>query len=247
MEQSYLDHTKFNNHENLSQNEHFKLGRIALKEGHYRYALDLFQSAAKEGHPQATYKMGLIYAEGLGVAQDLEKAYSYIEPRAAQGKLKAIRHVACFLLYGRGVNRNERKAAAMFQDLENKGKLGPLVSVAHDLAECYRTGTGVTQDYQKAFDLYQKAADHFNSDAIVSVGNFYRFGLCVPQNDMKAVSYYQTAANMGNIYGMYNLALAYKFGKGVAHDEAKYISLLQQAAENGCSEARARLITLNRT
>ena len=43
------------------------------------------------------------------------------------------------------------------------------------LASCYFNGDGVSQDFDKAFDLYQRAADLGLSDALVNVGRMYQF------------------------------------------------------------------------
>ena len=55
-------------------------------------------------------------------------------------------------------------------------------------------GEGVTKDKQKSIDLYQRASDLGNMDAMADIGNMYLFGDGVEQDYTKAAEYYQPAA-----------------------------------------------------
>jgi uncharacterized protein len=48
-----------------------------------------FEKAAVQGYSRAQFNLGLLYAEGLGVAQDYAKAKAWLEKAAAQGHPKA--------------------------------------------------------------------------------------------------------------------------------------------------------------
>ena len=52
----------------------------------------------------------------------------------------------------------------------------------YTLGGYYRDGTGVPQDYSKAFELLSKAADAGNADAMVSFGQLYANGKMLPLN-----------------------------------------------------------------
>src|SRR5262249_2942183 len=58
------------------------------------------------------------------------------------------------------------------------------------LGYMYENGGGVTQDFEKARQLYQQAADAGNSDGNVSLGLLYEDGKGVAQDYTKAAEYY---------------------------------------------------------
>lgn len=58
----------------------------------------------------------------------------------------------------------------------------------------YESGQGVKQNYKKAVDYYQKAADQGNPLAQFNLGYFKEGGLGGEQDYNKATEYYQKAA-----------------------------------------------------
>jgi uncharacterized protein len=61
----------------------------------------------------------------------------------------------------------------------------------------YRNGWGVAQDYDKAREWYQKAADAGSAMAMNNLGWLYMNGRGVPQDYGKALQCYQKAADAG--------------------------------------------------
>src|SRR3954451_1176320 len=57
--------------------EAFRSGTMLLKSGDTAKALHSLQYAAEQGHPLAQWKLGRMYADGDGVAQDEVKAFDY--------------------------------------------------------------------------------------------------------------------------------------------------------------------------
>jgi uncharacterized protein len=62
-----------------------------------------------------------------------------------------------------------------------------------NLGWLYQNGQGVVQDYTKACDLFQKAADAGNTDAMSNLGALYRDGLGFAQDYDKAREWFQKA------------------------------------------------------
>ncbi len=80
------------------------------------------------------------------------------------------------------------------------------VAAQRALAALYDEGNGVAQDYQKAYDLYTKAAEKNDIEAILALVNYYSTGIVVAQDTKKADELYQKAydmaekeANAGNV------------------------------------------------
>ena len=66
-------------------------------------------------------------------------------------------------------------------------------------------GCGVTEDKKKATELYQRASDMDNSDAMNNLGTCYMKGCGVIEDKKKAVELYQSASGMGDAAAMNNL------------------------------------------
>ena len=115
-------------------------------------------------------------------------------------------------------------------------------------ARCYRhigamynNGRGVEQNYNKAVELYQKAADLGDSGACYNLGLMYNEGLGVNQNYNKAVELYQKACDLGNDDACYNLGNMYCNGQGVNQNYNKAVELYQKACDLGNDDACYKL------
>ena len=64
----------------------------------------------------------------------------------------------------------------------------------NNLGICYQNGTGVEKNFQKAFELYQKATEQGSALAQCNLGICYQNGIGVKKNTQKAVELYQKAA-----------------------------------------------------
>ena len=68
------------------------------------------------------------------------------------------------------------------------------------LGRLFETGNGVPQDYSKALNLYQKAAqrgDIIAAPAMAALGHMYENGLGVEKNSQKAQEWYTKATATG--------------------------------------------------
>ena len=65
------------------------------------------------------------------------------------------------------------------------------------------------KDFKKAFELYQKAAEAGDSDAMYSLGQMYRYGEGFKQSYAKAKEWYQKSAEAGNALAMRTLYRSY--------------------------------------
>ena len=109
------------------------------------------------------------------------------------------------------------------------------------LACCYKQGKGVKQSDEKAFELYQQAAEKGNIDAMCKVAKCYECGDGVEWDIVKAFEWYEVAAKAGNAEAICNLAYCYRYGRGVKADRDKGIELFQKAAAQGNPKAMVEL------
>ena len=116
--------------------------------------------------------------------------------------------------------------------LETLAKQGDL-SAQIELANAYRKGIGVTQDYKTAVKWFTLAAEQGNSDAQYNLGIMHSFGLGVVPNYQPAVKWYTLAAEQGDPLAQYNLGRLYYLGKGVPENLVYAHMWAKHASSNG--------------
>jgi class 3 adenylate cyclase len=93
-----------------------------------------------------------------------------------------------------------------------------------------------------ARELFGKAADAGNTQAMVLLGTLYSEGLGGPKNDSDAVRMFRLAADLGYARGMYNLGLMYEAGRGVpAISDNQAADWYAKAVNRGDGDAAYRL------
>ena len=77
----------------------------------------------------------------------------------------------------------------------------------HNLGGCYSEGYGLTQDYNKALELWHKAGELGNALSYYNIGGAYHVGNGVERDEKKAVHYWELAAMGGAIEARHNLGV----------------------------------------
>jgi TPR repeat protein len=113
----------------------------------------------------------------------------------------------------------------------------------YQIGSMYEMGLGQKQNYKKALECYQSAADDqkgANADAMDRIGWLYANGIGVQQDYAQALQWYQKAADgdNGNIDAMVNIGDLYSNGHGVTQDYTKALQWYEKAA--GKESARAK-------
>jgi hypothetical protein len=109
------------------------------------------------------------------------------------------------------------------------------------LGWAYDVGFGVAQDYAKAREWFEKAADKGDERAMTNLGVIYQLGQGVAHDYAKAREWFEKAADKGDERAMTNLGVIYQLGQGVAHDYAKARELYEKAAGKGDAPAKTNL------
>jgi len=89
-------------------------GQAAVSRGDYAAAIALWTPLAEQGNPAARSGLGLLYANGQGVAQDYAEAARWYQLAASQGFQFAQVSLAQLYESGRGVPENPLKALMWF-------------------------------------------------------------------------------------------------------------------------------------
>ena len=110
--------------------------------------------------------------------------------------------------------------------------------VLFNLGLMYSEGQGVKQDYYKAAECFQKAAEQGHAEAQYNLGLMYYRGKGVKQDYFKAIEWYQKAAAQGIADAQAYLAVMYYSGEGVQQDYFKAAELAKKVADQGYAEAQ---------
>jgi TPR repeat protein len=127
----------------------------------------VYQMGADRGDANSMENLGMLYAQGYGVAQDYAKAREWSEKAAEKGHWGAMFNLGLFYRDGSGVAQDYTKAREWFQKAADKDNTG--VAMAN-LGVFYANGYGVMQDYAKARELYEKAAAKGDASAMANLG-----------------------------------------------------------------------------
>ena len=98
----------------------------------------------------------------------------------------------------------------------NSKKLKPYVQYRIGKMFCY--GLGTEQDYEKAFEWFERSAKQKNKFAQFSLANLYYYGSGVEKDLSQAFLWYQRAASQGQPYAAYSIAQMYRYGEYVTKD-----------------------------
>ena len=98
----------------------------------------------------------------------------------------------------------------------NSKKLKPYVQYRIGKMFCY--GLGTEQNYQKAFEWFERSAKQKNKFAQFSLANLYYYGSGIEKDLSQAFLWYQRASSQGQPYAAYSIAQMYRYGEYVTKD-----------------------------
>jgi len=137
-------------------------GIRAYNLGDYATALKQWLPLAEKGDRRAQHKLGLIYAQGLGVPKDHAKATEWFRKAARAGHVLAAYNLGFRHLRGEGTPRNAKTAAAWFRRAAGAG----LSQAQHTLGLLFANGEGVPQNSVRAYMWLSLSAKQKNRIAL---------------------------------------------------------------------------------
>jgi len=189
----------------------------------------LFALVAEGGTAPAQSALAFFYYEGKGVPRDLKRYAELYRLAADQGNAVAQHNVACTYLSGTGLKKDEAQAKKYFQLAADQGNVASLYYLGHIY---YKV------DVPKALELWHRAADKGQPDALNLLGGKYDKGGDVPMDEKKAVELWTRGADIGHAGCLYNLSTCYYLGKGgLTQDFCKSAELCYQSCVKNCLEA----------
>ena len=210
-------------------------GLVCSELGRMDEAVKWFRKSAEGNDQEGLLYIGYSYLNGDGDCPvDTVQAFECFSKSAALGNVEAENMLGVCYLNGQGTEPDEEQALYWFQEAVKHNDPNAQSNLAH----AYKEGLlGLKADPEKAFELYKKAAEQDNVDAMFEVAEYYNASYLTAQ---KSVEWYQKAADAGHGEAMFELAQKYENGSNVEKDSAKAKEYYKKAAEVGCERAIKR-------
>jgi TPR repeat protein len=195
------------------------------------------RAKADKGDAESQFGLGVAYAFGAGVPEDIKEALKWYRKAADQGKTAAQYYLGLAYARGKGVAKDSAEAAKWYRKAAEQG----YAAAQFNLGWMYDTGDGIARDSAEAVKWYHKAAEQGDALAQFNLGVMYDKGEGVAKDSAEAVKWYRKAADQGDASAQLNLGLMYANGEGVAKDGAEALKWLRKAAEQGHASAQSNL------
>ena len=209
-----------------------------LRESDPATALEYLHKAAFERHPQGASVLGGLYANGVMVEKNMDKAMHYTAVAAKEGYMEAIKNLVTFFS-DKGFGEPDYPQALYWA--AEASRRGDAQS-SYFIACCYLFGNGVEENREYAFKALKEIAEKENlASAYSMVGNCYYKGWGTEKNDEKAYHAWKKAMEMGDWQGRVNYIVAYQDGVFVPKDLLKAISMTREWAEEGDAKSQYEL------
>lgn len=165
----------------------------------------------------------LIYGKDAKL-NDFKKAEQLLLSESQRGNVLADYDLGKLYSTDKLGERNEETSIAKYtralqgflQIEPNSKKLKPYVQYRIGKMFCY--GLGTEQDYEKAFEWFERSAKQKNKFAQFSLANLYYYGNGIEKDLSQAFLWYQRASSQGQPYAAYSIAQMYRYGEYVTKD-----------------------------
>lgn len=176
------------------RNSQYQLGEWFYNHSKYKdLAVEWLTRAAKSGHDDAMYKLGICYEEGAGITKSYNQTLEWHRKAATRGNKAARLKLADSYLYGKMVKKDVVEAIKWY-GLAGKGISG---ADLNNIGYSYDVGDGVQMDKTKAVDYYRRAAEKGDMVALYNLGVCYENGSGVTKDINIAKKWYEKAAAQG--------------------------------------------------
>lgn len=189
---------------------------------------------AKLGDSWAQSELGLKYAMGEGLPQDVSEAFKWFKLAAENGEAAAQSNLARCYFRGIAVDQDCDLGLKWYEKAADQG----LTSAQDVIMNCYENGDErIEKDDQKLLQYQKKYADMGNVKAQTELGTRYATGTGVDTDYNESAKWLRLAAEQGDAIAQYNLAICYGNGYGVEEDITEAKKWADLSAEQGFEQA----------
>jgi TPR repeat protein len=193
--------------------------------------LQTLRRLGEGGNAHVMFRLGRLYASGMGVARDDAEAVRWYRMGASAGNLNAATALAMALIEGRGTNRDEAEGLRLLRAAAEQDEHEAL----HRLGVILSQGRLVAKDTAEAIRLLAKAAEAGHVPSMLDLAFVYNSAEGGFADPVKAAFWYKRAADLGSSAGMVNLGFMHQQGKGVERNDITAVALYRKAAAEGNS------------
>jgi localization factor PodJL len=154
----------------------------------------VLRAATLKGDPTAAYEIAVRFAEGKGIAPNLDEAAKWYDRAAGAGVVPAIFRLGTFYEKGLSVNKDVDIARRYYLQAAERGN----AKAMHNLAVLDADGGGKGANYKSASEWFRKAADRGVPDSQYNLGILYARGIGVEQNLAESFKWFSLAAAQGD-------------------------------------------------
>ena len=232
---------------------YFYLGGIYEEEYDFKAAKSEYEKGISGGSNLSRLGLGSILQKGLSGEADMNKAWELYNEALENGCVEADYYRALMILYGyAGQNADAEQAVSLLNNVIKTSKMPDYIALSYfQIGDIYRRGVlGISRDYDKAIDFYEKAYKSLESLECKKTREF-SLGITYEATgeSVKADDHYRLymeickeAMDAGSIPDFCYYGLGYYYGYGVEqnYNEAmKWFEAADKKAkeknENNCS------------
>jgi len=224
-----------------------------FKMAHYGNAREIWQVLAQQGNGEASFNLGVLYEDGLGVSRDLAQALLYYETAALDGSFKAQYRLGLLYFVGKTVPLDKKKAKRWLTEAAAGGDKDSI-----DMLEILNSGSSsqrdkdflraetanASGDYLQAANIWQRLAHDNDIVSRTRLAWLYEKGLGVKRDLNHAAELFRQSAMDGNADAQYALAVMLQTGKGQTQDFQESKLWLEKAAALGHKAAALALVKI---
>jgi TPR repeat protein len=170
----------------------YALGRAHAANKQMPEAIAAWRKAADKGSTAAMVELGVLYANGAGVAKDEAQARKLFERAAEAGNPLGVSNLAA--MSGGSGAADPAKARAML----TKAAEANSAEAEYQLGMMMADGSGGAKDETGARALFEKAAAQNHPGALLWMGVLTESGRGGPKDQSAAKTFYQRSAALGN-------------------------------------------------
>jgi TPR repeat protein len=223
-------------------------GYAEFKMGHYDNARTIWTALAQRGSADASFNLGILNEDGLGVPSSMQAAIVHYETAAAAGSTRAQYRLG--LLYSAGlkiakdpVRANKwLTAAAAAGDTDAQALLAGGAANAdtprdrdfHNAEALHGSGK-----YQDAAAIWQRLAQQGDARARTKLAWMMETGQGMPRDLAQAGKLFRLAAEQGDADAQFALSVMLQTGQGQPQDKVQAETWRQRAAAQGHGQAKA--------
>ncbi len=179
---------------------------------------------AEKGNLDAQCDLGAMYANGVGVPQDYEKALKWTRKAASKGHSLAQHNLGILL------PKSAQEAVIWGQEAAKNGGAEAQWALGCAYADCH--------DFVNAMAWHRKAAEQGYVKSQTLVGLMYDYGRGVQRDYAQAVFWYRKAAEQWDKEAQYQLGLMYEKEKNHSQAIAWYYKAASQSHPDALSKVR---------